>query len=448
MAASRNRPPESRLTGAAAAVLAAAGVAPGQTVCVALSGGVDSVVLLDVLQRLAPAAGFVLRAAHVHHGLSPAADDWLAFCEALCAERGLPFQAARVAVDRDHRGGIEAAAREARHAALAQVACDWLAFGHHADDQAETVLFRLLRGAGVHGAAAMRAADGRRLRPLLGMRRREILAHARAHGLRWVDDDSNADWRFARNRLRGEVLPLIESAFPGAVAALSRAAENFGEAAALLDELAASDQAACGGEVLAASALQALSESRLRNLLRWRIRAIGCEAPARARLVEAMRQLRDGGEHPLRLSLGAAALCRYRGRVWVEPGEGLQPAAPPAVAWGGEPELPWGRGSVRFEAVVGAGLRRAALEQAREVALCARWAGLQMRQGAARPRRSFKNLCQEAGVPAWLRGALPVLRVDGVAAWVAELGGAAEFACPAGEPGLLPVWRPGGGPVR
>ena len=448
MAASRNRPPEARLTDAAAAVLAAAGVAPGQTVCVALSGGVDSVVLLDVLQELAPVAGFLLRAAHVHHGLSPAADDWLAFCEALCTARGIPVQSARVAVDQGHSGGIEAAAREARHAALAQVPCDWLAFGHHADDQAETVLFRLLRGAGVHGAAAMRAVDGRRLRPLLGIRRREILDHARTRGLRWVDDHSNADFRFARNRLRGEILPLIERSFPGAVAALARAAENFGEADALLDELAASDQAACGGAVLARSALLALAAPRLRNLIRWRMRAIGCDAPARVRLVEALRQLSEAGEHPLRLSLGGAALCCYRGRVWVEPWDDVQCSPLSSATWRGEGELPWGRGSVRFEAAVGAGLRRSALEQSREIVLCPRWAGLQMRQGGGRPRRSFKNLCQEAGVPAWLRDALPVLRADGAAVWVAELGCAAEFACPAGEPGVVPIWLPDGARVQ
>src|SRR5574337_1212393 len=185
MAASRNRtPPDSTPDVAVAGVLAAAGVAPGQTVCVALSGGADSTVLLHVLAGLRPQGGFTLAAAHVHHGLSPNADAWLDACRALCAALGVAFHPFREQVARDDPAGLEAAARAVRHAALARVPCDWLAFGHHQDDQAETLLFRLLRGAGVRGAGAMAAIEPGvpgRLRPLLGVRRSAIVAYARAH---------------------------------------------------------------------------------------------------------------------------------------------------------------------------------------------------------------------------------------------------------------------------
>ncbi|MDR3087931.1 MAG: tRNA lysidine(34) synthetase TilS, partial [Azoarcus sp.] len=280
MAASRSLPPEANagadtdvdvhirgLTGmanvldAVATALAEAGIRPGLPshwstlrLCCALSGGVDSVVLLDALDTLRrrPGSGFTLEAAHVHHGLHPAADAWQEFCGELCRARDIPLHVFRVDVEREYPDGLEAAARAARHTALAQVACDWLALGHHRDDQAETVLFRLLRGTGVRGAAAMGAVEpantpGRagRLRPLLEVGRDAILAYARARALTWIEDTSNTDPRFTRNDLRHRILPAIETRFPAARATLARAATHFREAAGLLDDLAGMDATRC-----------------------------------------------------------------------------------------------------------------------------------------------------------------------------------------------------------
>lgn len=443
MAGTRNRtPPDTRLTEAVAHVLQTAGVAPRQTLCVAFSGGVDSGVLLHLLAGLRPRFGFELAAAHVHHGLSVNADAWLACCARQCEALGIPFHPFRVAVPRDHPAGLEAAARELRHAALSRVACDWLVFGHHLDDQAETMLFRLLRGTGVRGAAAMRAvqegAPGR-LRPLLGVRRADIVRFAEAASLEWVEDESNADPDFARNFLRHRVLPVAGEAFPGAVPALARAADHFGEAGELLDELAILDAAACGAETFVRARLLGLSDARLRNLLRHRVRRLGYEVPSQPRLAEAVRQLRDAGERPLRLSFGGVNCCAYRGEVWLEAGGDEAQAEP--VVWQGQVSVPWGSGEVRFEPVVGDGIRRAALEARDPVVLAPRWPGLTLREDVGRPRRTFKNLCQEAGIPSWLRPRLPVLRVRGEAAWIAEIGVAAEFRCVPGEEGVLPTWR-------
>ncbi|WP_332672883.1 tRNA lysidine(34) synthetase TilS [Aromatoleum sp.] len=442
MAGTRNRtPPDARLTEAVAHVLQTAGVAPRQTLCVAFSGGVDSTVLLHLLAGLRGRFGFELAAAHVHHGLSTNADAWLACCARQCAALGVPFHPFHVAVPRDHPAGLEAAARELRHAALSRVACEWLVFGHHLDDQAETMLFRLLRGTGLRGAGAMRAIDGGTpgwLRPLLGVRRSDIVRFAQAALLDWVEDESNADPGFARNFLRHRVLPLAAEAFPGAVPALARAADHFREAGELLDDLAALDAAACGEDSLVRERVLDLPDARLRNLLRYRIRSMGYDAPPRARLVEAVRQLRDAGERPLFLPLGALNCCAYRGEVWLE--AGFDGGAAEPVAWRGERSLSWGSGEVRFEPAIGAGIGRAALE-AREAVLMPRWPGLTLREAVERPRRTFKNLCQEAGIPAWLRPRLPVLRVGGEAAWIAEIGVAAEFRCAPGEEGVLPAWR-------
>ena len=437
MAASRtSAPPELPLAARVAAVLDAAGVTAGNRLCVALSGGIDSVVLLHVLAGLRNATGFLLSAAHVHHGLSPHAGRWLAHCEALCRGLDVAFTPLHVEVARKHPDGLEAAARQARHAALAGVACDWLVFGHHRDDQAETVLFRLLRGAGVRGAAAMAAIEPGRLRPLLAASRAEVLTHAQMHGLQWVEDESNADRRHSRNFLRHDILPRIEQAFPAAGAMLARSAENFREADALLAELAQLDAAACGGERLRLDALRALPEPRLRNLIRARIHALGLDAPPRARLIEAVRQLRES-DASLYLPLGEAACCVHRGRAWVERALG---APPQAMRWDGAFRLAWGEGELRLRETRGEGLSLKRLRAAGEVVIDRRREGLRMCIAAGRPRHSFKNLCQQAGVPPWLRDHLPVLYADGEPLWIAGIGVAADAACAPDEPGLVPQW--------
>ena len=441
MAVSRTRAqPESALIARVAAVLAEAGVGRASRVCVALSGGVDSTVVLHVLAGLRSAAGFSLCAAHVHHGISPHAEQWREHCAQACASLNVPFSALRVIVPRDHPDGLEAAAREARHAALASVEADWLVFGHHRDDQAETVLFRLLRGAGVRGAGAMAPVASRRLRPLLGTRRDEILAYAQSASLAWVEDESNADVCHVRNRLRHEVLPCLEAVFPAAGAMLTRSAENFREADALLADLAELDAVACG-EIgrWRVEAVKALSDSRLRNLIRWRIHALGFDAPPRARLIEAVRQLRESAAVSLYLPLGGAACCMHQGSLWVE--RSLD-AVPSATNWrpGAEGEVEWAGGRVVNRVATGEGLSLRLLQAAESVKLSARGEGLRMRIAPGRPRRSFKNLCQEAGIPAWLREYLPVLYVDGAPVWIGRIGLNPEAVCAPGEPGVQLEW--------
>src|SRR6185369_13683588 len=221
MAASR------KLPNVDAAVLASM---RGKRVAVGLSGGIDSVVLLHVLHGLASRFEYKLSAIHVNHGLSPNAGDWQRFCSALCLELGIPFKAVKVKIKRQ-KSGLEAAARDARRAALAKLGVDAIAFGHHQDDQAETVLFNLLRGAGLEGASGMPVQGklGRKalLRPLLAVSRGAIRAYAAEHRLAWIEDESNADETLTRNFIRRRVGPLLESKFPAWRENLARAARHF-----------------------------------------------------------------------------------------------------------------------------------------------------------------------------------------------------------------------------
>jgi tRNA(Ile)-lysidine synthase len=299
----------------------AARITAGDALCVGLSGGCDSVVLLHLLSH----AGFVgrLSAIHVNHGLSPNAGVWADFCAEYTRSLGVPLIVRSVSVDRSSGEGLEAAARHARYAAFTDSlpAGICLLLAQHRGDQAETVLFNLLRGAGVAGVAAMRAERSagplRLLRPLLDATRAEIEAYARQHGLSWVDDESNTDTRFTRNFLRHETLAAINQRFPNAEAALARAAANFAEAADLLDELALQDwQSVADGEMARLPELRSLSLSRLKNLLRWRLRMLGWQVPVATRLDEFSRQLMVAApdRHP-ELCLPAGKMRLARGRL-------------------------------------------------------------------------------------------------------------------------------------
>jgi len=313
---------------AAQAVLAACGacaatrIRRGCHAVVALSGGIDSIVLLHALRRTRDDGGFRLSALHIHHGLSANADRWEQFCRDVCRRWEVPLSTERVEVERNSYDGLEAAARRARHEVFRRTEADLVVLGHHRGDQAETVLFNLLRGCGVAGAAAMEPWQTRLLRPLLAVSRADIEAYAAAFHLDWVDDESNRDIAFSRNYLRHEVLRRIKDRFPAAEKNIAAAAARFREAADLLDDLARADLAGadCVDFPVAIPVLAALSEPRARNALRYLLAARKVAIPSEARLHEALRQMLTAApdRHP-RVRLGAWALVRRRGRVDLEP---------------------------------------------------------------------------------------------------------------------------------
>jgi tRNA(Ile)-lysidine synthase len=279
-------------------------------VVVGFSGGLDSTVLLHAAKRVAREAGLELSALHVHHGLSPNANVWAACCNEVCRGIDVPLSVLEVTVPERTGEGLESAARRVRHKALADHHADWILLAHHADDQAETILHNLLRGAGVRGAAAMPEARGRVLRPLLFLARKFVEEYSRAHQLKWVEDESNSDTRYTRNFLRREILPAISSRFPGAGEQLAAAAARFGEANSLLDELAALDlKGNSAGFPQALGLFRDLSDARARNLLRAMLTWQDVQPPDERRLNEFVRQLQTAGadRHP-RIDLAGYSL--------------------------------------------------------------------------------------------------------------------------------------------
>lgn len=292
-------------------------VQPGERLLVGLSGGIDSVVLLHALASTNTAN---LSALHVHHGLSRNADHWASFCAQTAQQLGIPLRVAHVTVERGTPDGLEAAARRARHAAFAQATADWIVLAHHRDDQAETLLFNLLRGTGLAGAAAMRERSGRLLRPLLSVARAEIEDYARQQGLEWIEDESNLDTRHTRNFLRHRVLAPLTQRFPAAQANLAAVTSRFAEALDLLDTLARSDLGAQDAFPLAIETLQQLDEPRARNALRYLLARNDVPIPSETRLREALRQMLTAGadRHPA-LVLGNHRLLRRRGKIYLDP---------------------------------------------------------------------------------------------------------------------------------
>jgi len=410
--------------------------------------------LLDALSTLAPELGLTLSALHVQHGLSANADAWAEFCADQCAKRGIPLAVHRADIRRAPGESLEAQARAARYAAYAAADADVIALAHHADDQAETLLLQLLRGAGPHGLAAMPAHRAMRegpalLRPFLGLPRAAIDAYAAAHDIAWVDDESNANTGVKRNFIRHDVASRLAEAFPGYPATLARGAAHQAEAARLIDDLALLDaQGAVTDDAIAGAtldraaliALTARAPHRARNLLRWFLRRHELVAPSAARLAAMLEQLTHAASDArVRLVHAGAEIGFHRGRIIVHP-----PAvAPFAIAWQGEIELALPHGSLEFAPCVGAGIARTALESV-GVTVRPRAGGERIRLADDRPRQALKRLLQEAGIPPWQRESLPLVFCGDVLAAVPGIGVDAAFQAAAGAPGCTVRWHPKG----
>lgn len=300
-------------------------VLPGQTLVVGLSGGLDSTALLHWLSRNVTRAEHPISALHVHHGLSSHADEWANHCKAFCSSLDIPLSVVMVNVDRNAADGVEGAARRARHAAFSRSDGNWIVLAHHRGDQAETVLFNLLRGSGVRGAAAMRQRNGRLLRPWLAVGRDRIESYARQAGLHWIEDESNADVRFNRNFLRHRVLAALRDRFPAAEERLAAASMRFAEAQELLDDLARIDLAGAPATFpVPVSVLASLGGARAANLMAYLLRAHGVAVSNQKRLTEAVRQLVTAGpdRHPS-VRFGEYHLRRRRDTIELSPQSGI-----------------------------------------------------------------------------------------------------------------------------
>jgi tRNA(Ile)-lysidine synthase len=393
---------------------------------IAFSGGLDSTVLLHLLASLAKNQTLPpLSAIHIHHGLQAVADAWPDHCRSVCNALGVPLEVVSVQVQPG--ASIERAARDARYGAFVAAlrSNEVLLTAQHRDDQAETLLFRLLRGAGVRGLAAMPRqrplGQGCLLRPLLDVSRAELEAYATQQGLSWIEDPSNDDHRYARNYLRQRVFPVLAEQWPQASATLARSAAHMGEAQGLLDDLARIDLAQAappdafdwlGLQSLALAPLRALSPARQRNALsHWLAPMTLLPDSDHWSGWDSLRDAADDARPIWRLAGGE--LHRAAGRVWWLSDHWLCPVSG-AVGWADPVVVLYlpGNGRVALNGKPPAG------------PLCVRYRqGSEVMALPGRGHRDLKRLLNEKGVPAFVRGRLPLLYQGEQLLAVANLAG-------------------------
>ncbi len=404
----------------------------GAQLCVAFSGGADSMALLAALAALRARSGFQLRALHVNHRLQPQADAMAASALQAAATLAVDCEVLRAPVRVPRGASLEATARTVRYAALrARLAeGEWLLLAQHREDQFETVLLQLLRGAGVAGLAAMPLKSGTLLRPLLPVSSAALRGYLQRRRIRWHEDPSNADQRFDRNYLRLQLTPLIEARWPGAMQTVARSAALAAEAQMLLETLADRDlRVAHDGAALQVSVLRRLGATECRNALRRWLALMNLPLPDQRRLQEiagpVLRARHDA--QPL-VAWPGAEVRRHGDLLYARAravGNHAQPRAVPAAAprplrwdWRARPRLllPAG-GSLRLVPDASGPLAVAALP--------ARFL-IRFRVGGERLARehgqqTLKRLLQEHHLPPWLRAAVPLLyagrRLVAVADW-------------------------------
>lgn len=416
------------------------------SVCVAFSGGLDSTVLLTALARMRDALGRELRAVHIDHQLQSSSARWAEHCVRVAEQLQIPIENVRVQVALGAEG-IESAARAARYDALRLKIAprEALLTAHHADDQLETMLLALARGAGARGLSGSPAVQafgrGWLVRPLLEFTRAELEAWARTEQLSWIEDPTNASTSFDRNFLRHDVLPRLRERWPSIARASVRSTMHLHEASELLEELAQIDlEQVRLGPCVRVEELARLSQARRRNVLRSWLRSHGVRAPSTRRLAALEHDmLAAQADRVPRVAVDGAEIRRHRNLLYCTamlpriPDEPFEWSTHTALV------LPNGLGTLAWSHVQGEGLSAARLPDSLTVTF--RRGGEMLRAAGESHHRSLKKRLQDANVLPWWRGRLPVVYAGDRLAAVGDLWVSAELAAAPGELGLKIVWR-------
>jgi tRNA(Ile)-lysidine synthase len=401
-----------------------------------LSGGLDSCVLLHLLANMQTQLDFKLKAIHVHHGISPYADDWLNFCKQKCKLLDIEFDAVKVKINKKGSLGIEGEARELRYEAIKKKQKDIVALGHHQNDQAETLMLQLLRGSGLKGLAGMPEFDKKRKfwRPMLNIKKELLEKYASENGIKYIKDESNEDINFDRNFIRKKVLPLIESRYPASIETISRSASNISEGYHLNKLLALDDSKnvmSDDGSYLLISDLNKLPNLRAINLIRWWLSFNGLLMPSKKNVEELFRQVKlIKKDTSLNLKISNDRSIRafddnlpsYR------------------FKWAGqdEIELP-NKSKLHFVKTKKGGLSLSKLG-VNTLDIKGRTGGEKLKPLPDQPSRSLKYLFQKADIPHWERDQFPLVYANEKLVAVPNLGVQFEYQSKIGEVGYQIKW--------
>ena len=410
---------------------------------VGFSGGLDSCVLLHLLANLRKTLLFQLSAHHVNHGLSPNAESWANFCAEFCTNLNIPFTLSKVKVEQNSGLGPEATAREARYKALIGVDADFICLAHHQDDQAETLLLQLARGAGVKGLAGMGPINGKLLRPLLDAPRSALEAYASENKLTWINDESNADTKFNRNFMRHEILPKLEAQYPAIKQTISRSAAHLADCSALLDDLAELDAANAlkqNRQQFSLQILASLSAARANNVVRWWLAQNQLVMPSTPVLQQIVQQLlgaKNDAAVQIKIS-DSFNVRRYQGNAYLV--LDMPASAPFNLLWQGEESVMLPDASrLFFTQKMGAGF---ALNRIKNIKLRIknREGGERFKPELGRPYRSLKQVLQTHAMPPWQREQLPLIFMDETLVIIPNVGVDANLQASIDEMGLLVTW--------
>jgi tRNA(Ile)-lysidine synthase len=419
-------------------------------ILVGFSGGLDSTVLLHLLCELLPPER--ITAVHIHHGLSENADDWQRHAKALCHSLGVRLISESVVVN-ETGAGLEAAAREARYTMFEKqlVKNGVLLLGHHADDQVETVLFRLLRGSGARGLSGIpqirAVGTGHLIRPLLNKPKSSLQAYAQARQLSWIEDESNQQQQFDRNYLRNTVIPKLAQRWPDYVQGVMRSAEQSGQADQLADSVARADLALLdprlerGGWSLDLARMVELEPLRQKNLLRYWPEIYGLAALGQTFIDEVISSLlsarEDSEPKVLRADL---QLCRYRQRLYLLRRSGRAKAdLGLCLFWSGDEPLVLPDGNLLItEPTLGEGLR---LNNVERLEVRFRQGGERCQPLGREHSNSLKKLLQEYGLEPWWRERVPLFYIDQHLVAVANLWVCEGWQAGAEIEGLKILWQ-------
>lgn len=414
-----------------------------KTYWVAYSGGLDSHVLLHLFANLRSIYPIQLRAIHVNHSLSVHAPDWVRHCEQVCQDLNIDLLSLTVNAKSKSGESPEAIAREKRYALFSEVinTNDLLLTAHHQNDQAETLLLQLCRGAGPKGLAAMPSmkplASGFLARPLLDFTQADLKAYAEENQLHWIEDESNANKGFSRNFIRHEIIPLLEKRWPSVVPTLARVSAHCAEAQPLLDEVAAEDLLSVQGslsETLSVEKLRALSASRQRQVLRLWLKQLGFSVPSTIKIHQIQKDIlqSDSDKMPL-ITWSGVVLRRYQDNIY---------ATPPDHFHEKNSVQPWdmlrpllipGLGLLQASATIGQGLRA----DLKAVTVRFRQGGEVCRLPGRTCHHRLKNLFQEWHIPPWERDRIPFIFVEDQLAVVVGLFVCEGFEAKGSEAGFL-----------
>ena len=388
---------------------------------IAYSGGLDSHVLLHLLAAVREQRQIPIQAMHIQHGLHAAAEQWARHCLATCQTLDVPCTVKHLHLEPKQGESLEALARDARYAALQSALSDkgMLLTAHHADDQAETFLLQLLRGAGIAGLAAMPQCrewyQGWHARPVLTFTQAELQAYAKQHQLNWIEDPSNQNTDFDRNYLRQQIVPLLQARWPAANKTISRSAAHLADLLPIIQVQAKNALQACLNQQgnLSIKQLEKFDQATQNLLLRAWIEQAGHPTPRQTHLAQIQRSVLNAGDDTSpEVCWSNSILRRYRDELWLMSNQ-KHPVPQRPVYWVDTPELelPAGCGRLTRKPATRQGIPDRLWHEGK---ISVRWRseGIKCQPLGRNGQRSFKKLCQEYAIPPWQRPYLPLVYAD------------------------------------